>query len=332
MKKTALIALLCLALLLGACAADNMSGADLPGKDTSDSHVISHTDATAQTNPPETSHTHEYASEIVEPTKTEQGHTVYTCSCGYNYFSDYTGISGELEVEKPEYRILFVGNSYTSRNNLAVIFTTIARSEGYTVTVDTVTKGGWTLSQMADVRDAYGAEVDAKLRGQTKYDIIFLQEQSERPASSPSLFYSGVRALAAKIEAAGAKRILYQTWGRKTGHSTLTSKGWTNKGMTILLATAYEKIAEECGMAISAVGSAFYDVYTNHPEIELYDPDLTHPSPAGSYLAALCHYAAVYGKSPVGISTKVGVASDEYRLILQQAAHKAVFGESILAE
>jgi hypothetical protein len=69
------------------------------------------------------------------------------------------------------------------------------------------------------------------------------------------------------------------------------------------------------------------DVYTNHPEIELYHEDKTHPSAAGTYLAALCHYAKLYRKSPIGVSYRFGVENEEEALILQKAAHKAVFGE-----
>lgn len=57
------------------------------------------------------------------------------------------------------------------------------------------------------------------------------------------------------------------------------------------------------GYAVSAVGPAFLDVYTNHPEINLYNADNSHPSVAGSYLAALCHYAAIYGLSPLGLAS-----------------------------
>lgn len=35
-------------------------------------------------------HTHSYTEEVVEPTCTEKGYTVYTCSCGYSYTGDYT--------------------------------------------------------------------------------------------------------------------------------------------------------------------------------------------------------------------------------------------------
>lgn len=104
----------------------------------------------------------------------------------------------------------------------------------------------------------------------------------------------------------------------------------TNESMTQRLVAAYEAIGRECNMPVSAVGSAFYDVYTNHPEIELYNEDLSHPAVAGSYLAALCHYATVFGKSPIGISYTSSVTEPDTVRILQEAAHKAIFGGSIV--
>ncbi len=39
-------------------------------------------------------HTHSYSSSVVSPTCTQQGYTVYTCSCGYSYNGNYTSARG----------------------------------------------------------------------------------------------------------------------------------------------------------------------------------------------------------------------------------------------
>ena len=86
------------------------------------------------------------------------------------------------------------------------------------------------------------------------------------------------------------------------------------------LAQAYRKVGTELGAEISPVGTAFAHVLVAHPEIELYDPDMTHPSLAGSYLAALCHFTAAYGESPLDIPFTAGLEA-QTAAILQQAAH-----------
>ena len=229
-------------------------------------------------------------------------------------------------------RVLFIGNSYTYYNEVWTMLEGIARADGRAVIPDHVTKGGWTLEQMASLDDEFGKQAHEKLTDpDTHYDVVFLQENSVIPAAAPGLFYDAVRSLFQKAKAKGAEVVLYQTWGRKSGADKLEEYGWTNESMTRLLAKSYEAAADECETALSPVGTAFYDVYTHHPEIELYNPDKSHPSATGTYLAALCHYATLYQASPIGNTYAVeGLDADAIR-ILHQAAHDAVFGKSILA-
>lgn len=238
-----------------------------------------------------------------------------------------------MDTKGKQLSVLFIGNSYTYFHELWNRFADVAASCGFEVTVDQVTKGGWTLEKMASLDDEYGRIAHEKLTDRTKdYDIIFLQEQSERPAADPARFFDAVRELVTKIRATEAKTVLYQTWGRKAGAESLEKHGWTNESMTRLLAAAYEAIAAECGVELSPVGSAFFDVYTHHPEIELYTADGSHPSEIGTYLAALCLFATVYQKSPLEVPYTGPVEDAACLRILQQAAHDAVFGGSILTD
>ena len=223
-------------------------------------------------------------------------------------------------------RYLFIGNSYTYVNKLWDVFAEVARGEGYRLTVDHVTKGGYRLCQMNDPENEKGAIVSEKLKDGA-YDVVFLQEQSCAPVSEQESFFEASRSLCERIRAIGARPVFYQTWGRKAGHEILAEFGWTPEGMSRALAESYRAIGEEMKASVSPVGDAFLDVYTNHPEIELYHEDKTHPSAAGTYLAALCHYAKLYRKSPIGVSYRFGVENEEEALILQKAAHKVVFGE-----
>ena len=278
-------------------------------------------------------HVHEWKTEFVEPTLTAQGYTRSVCACGEADVLGYTGLTGEKETEQTmKYRILFIGNSYTYYNGLPMLFEMIAKGQGYSPEVLSVTASAYYLHQFNDPTDEYGKKVEAQLTGEKHFDVVFVQEQTTNPALHPADFYTNVRQLHAKILAQGGSMVLYQTWGRKTGNSVLSKNGWTNETMTYKIGAAYEAIAAELESALSPAGSAFYDVYTNHPEIELYNDDKSHPSPAGSYLAALCHYATVYGKSPIGVSFVSRGISAEEALILQTAAHKAVFGGSIIPE
>ena len=69
----------------------------------------------------------------------------------------------------------------------------------------------------------------------------------------------------------------------------------TSQEMTDSLAAAYDRAGEMFGIPVVHVGKAFVAYRQNHPEEELYDPDLSHPSLAGSCLAAQEILKAIIG-------------------------------------
>ena len=229
-----------------------------------------------------------------------------------------------LEMKKI-YNILLIGNSYTYYNDMPEVFGKIAEGAGYQVNVTAITKGGHKLYQFADPNEQFGATVEKALTGTKKYDYVILQEQSIRPITENAKdLYESVRNLAQRIRAAGASPILYATWGRKSGSSTLETYGWTNESMTWKLAASYRAIGEELDIPVVHVGLAFYDVYTNHSGIELYNSDRSHPSYAGSYLAAAALFEKIFNiKLEKADFTGNLLPADAE--ILCEAAGKAVF-------
>jgi hypothetical protein len=57
-----------------------------------------------------------------------------------------------------------------------------------------------------------------------------------------------------------------------------------------------------------------------HERPNLYDADGSHPSAAGSYLAACVFFRTLFGKSPVGAAVHGGVAPEEGELLQRAAA------------
>ena len=249
-----------------------------------------------------------------------------------NEENEETGENEMLDRGK-SYSILFIGNSYTYYNDMpSALFAPMAEAEGYDVSVDAITKGAHTLAKFADPTDEYGAKVEAALTGDVKYDFVILQEQSVRPAGEDKeAFYAAVRNLAARIRATGAEPVLYATWGRKTGSSTLATYGWTNESMTYRLAAGYEAIGKELSIPVIHAGLAFRDVYTNYGEIELYNPDLSHPSYAGSYLAAAALFGGIFGVKPSETAYKDGLTAQAAEILLA-AAERAVYDTPAIPE
>ena len=238
--------------------------------------------------------------------------------------------TGDTETTK-DVSILFIGNSYTYYNNMpTTIFKGFATQAGYNVTVKAITNGGHTLEKHANPDDTYGAQVEAALTGETKYDYVVIQEQSERPISNPAKFYAAVRNLAERIREHGATPILYSTWGRKTGAPTMP-EGETNESMTWKIAAAYQAIGNELNIAVAHSGLAFYDVYTGDSGIEIYHTDYHHPSYAGSYLSAATLFTKIFDADPTLVNY-VGELTSKDAIILRQAAKKAVFETPAIPE
>lgn len=237
--------------------------------------------------------------------------------------------------DRGELSVLFVGNSYTYYHDMPTqIFSNIAQAAGYEPNVISVTCGGYSLEQHADPQNTYGLKVASYLlpKNINMFDFVVMQEQSQRPAyNNRAPFYDAVRTISAKAQAINAKPILYSTWGRRSDSKDLKSMGLTNESMTWRLAAGYSAIGEELNIPVGHVGLAFYEVYTDNSGIELYDDDATHPSYAGSYLAAMTLFSKMTGIDPTTVDF-VGELTEAEAAVLKQAAKNAVFNTPEIPE
>ncbi len=118
----------------------------------------------------------------------------------------------------------------------------------------------------------------------------------------------------------------YSDTARKHGAMPVFFMSWAyadKPEMTDQLAAAYVKAANDNDAFVVPAGFAFRRSLQLRPDINLYVDDKRHPSLAGTYLGAATVYAAVIGKSPVGLSYTAGLAPDVARH-LQQVAQDAV--------
>ena len=244
-------------------------------------------------------------------------------------------VSTTQPTPKTPLSVLFIGNSYTYYNNMpTMIFEEIAVAAGYEPYVISITCGGHSLYQHADIYNPYGMKVAIQLSPKNiyMYDYVVLQEQSMRPATDDvATFYDAVRDLAARARSIEATPVLYSTWGRRSDSTYLTESGLTNETMTWKLAASYTAIGEELDIPVGYVGLAFYEVYTGDSGIELYDSDATHPSYAGSFLAAMTLFAKMTGVDPTTVDYN-GDLSAENAAVLKQAAKNAVFNTPEIPE
>ena len=88
----------------------------------------------------------------------------------------------------------------------------------------------------------------------------------------------------------------------------------------------YVKLGNDLNALVIPVGLAFAEAYKRDPALVLHkEYDGSHPSRAGTYLAAATVYAALYGRSPVGNKFDAfGEVDPKTRLFLQQVAWDTV--------
>jgi hypothetical protein len=107
-------------------------------------------------------------------------------------------------------KVLFVGNSYTSVNDLPSMVVGLAEvAGGRKIEVDRHFVGGCTLEKHAKDQKA----ID-KIRA-AKWDVVVLQEHSLRPVIDRQAMHEYARLLDAEIRKQGAKTVFYLTWARQ---------------------------------------------------------------------------------------------------------------------
>lgn len=217
-------------------------------------------------------------------------------------------------------RVLFLGNSYTFVNNLPGVFEKVAASLGHPVYTDLVAPGG---ARLAD----HSVSDDVRQRIRTgHWTHVVLQEQSLFPAVEASRqreMYPAVRALVAEIRAANAQPVLLATWGRPHGYPEGGFADYAT--MQAEITRGYRTIAQEQQSVLVPVGDAWAAVTAAHPDIPLWQPDGSHPSVQGTFLAANVLAATLFRAVPRGLGTR-GDVPEVHVYRLQQAAAKAALG------
>lgn len=194
-------------------------------------------------------------------------------------------------------KVLFLGNSFTYFSDLPAMVQWMAEQAGIDLQTDSVTRGGAYLHQFADPADEL-YERWQNLYRKENWDAVVYQDQSFHPVKSPAEFKQAVLDVQALCRP-GQKLVAYQTWAYKDGGDMLAGTGLTYGEMLARMTASYADAAAAVGGIAVPVGQTFAQVYALHPEIELYDPDGYHPSPAGTYLAACLFLSVLTGHSPM---------------------------------
>ena len=268
-------------------------------------------------------------------------------------------------------RVAFVGNSYTYFNDLPGTFTNLSAALHTPVVVEhqQVTPPGSSIFQHGNVSLQMGLDTLAML--QQSWDFVVLQDQSETPGGGRDTDSSlppgvgkalSVAALSSfflpALKSAGARAVLYSTWGRHDGDPPNADYGYgTFLGMNRKTAEGYQyyrnvlargagsgepPLIVPCGRAYeltynlsnasTSPSSLFSCLY--HSNLPASTPRHCildgagkggHPSPLGTYLIACTFAAAIHRQSPIGARWAPAGVSAAERDLMQRIAHQAVF-------
>ena len=230
----------------------------------------------------------------------------------------FISFSSLLGFSQDSISVLMIGNSYTHFNNQNYILNDLTTSLGNYVNVQRKTNGGATFAFHASDPTTY-QEINSN-----NWDYVILQAQSQEPSfpwgqvNSQTLPYAMDIADSIRSNYPCSQTMFYMTWGRENGDPQWDSINTFNK-MNLRLRNAYLRFADSSGGSVSPVGVAWKYVRDNHPNIDLYTNDGSHPSLEGSYLSACTHYASLFQSSPNGASYTAGLDSS-IAAILQNAA------------
>lgn len=175
-------------------------------------------------------------------------------------------------------RMLFVGNSFTARNNLPALLAQLVAAGGKgLVEHELISASGASLRMHLNKGEA------AERLAQAPWDYVALQEQSTLPIKNAARTSENIRDFDALIKEAGAHAVLYMTWARQDAPETQQA-----------LSDVYTQIGNELKATVVPAGLAWQQCLREHPEIVLHDKDKSHPTLAGTYLAACTFYATLF--------------------------------------
>ncbi len=204
------------------------------------------------------------------------------------------------------FKILFIGNSYTYVNHVPNTFKMLGKARGRNITVDMVAPGGYTLE-----RHAKREETIQKIQ-QGGWDVVVLQDQSSTPSCNPQGTLRGTQQLQQEIAKIGA-----QTWFYMTPSHYVVEKADSTAMLEEqdLLNNGYNAAAKLIHGKVSPVGEAFRNNYLKNYTRKLHSPDHSHFNTDGSYLAALVLYCAITNEKAKGLPAPKGVNKNNIKTL-----------------
>ena len=222
----------------------------------------------------------------------------------------------EIEPLTPGgHHVLFIGNSLTYSNDLPGTLAYLATSVG-----DTIRTVSVALPNFAVIDHALGLSNAVDVIKSQSWEFVVLQQGPTTTPVNRDTLIIATKALDPLVKAAGGRTAQFMTWPSSDSPQLFPAVRSTSQA-------AANSVA---GGVFMPAGDAWRAALEEDPTIPLYGPDGYHPSPLGTYLAALVIYEKVTGHDARLLSATAAVggatlgASELTVRFLQRIAHETV--------
>jgi hypothetical protein len=201
-------------------------------------------------------------------------------------------------------RLLFIGNSLTSVNDLPGMITALSKAAGdaHPIETEAVAYPNYALED----HWAQGDAARAIARG--GWSLVVLQQGPSSLAASRADLIDYTRRFAPLIRDVGARPALYGVWPEAARLYAFDA-----------CIESYRAAADSVEGALFPVALAWQTAWGLDATLPLYGSDQFHPSTLGTYLAALVVYAVVRERSPVGLPSTLVVGGAAVQIDSLQA-------------
>ncbi len=144
------------------------------------------------------------------------------------------------------------------------------------------TRGGARLAEQLNPATKLGNKTLKALHDE-KWDYVIVQEMSNGPITSKEKFMTNLSKLCGLIRKNGATPVLFATWAYEKNGKQLKKFGMEYEDMICSMKETFRETVKRTSCLLADVTTAFEQ---QAETVKLYAPDGSHPSEAGSKLAA----------------------------------------------
>jgi hypothetical protein len=183
---------------------------------------------------------------------------------------------------RTDLRVLFIGNSLTAANDLPSMVAALAAAAGAgRLETRTIAPGGYSLEDHWNDGQARRAIADGG------WSFVVLQQGPSALPDSQVLLRQYTRRFNDLIVRSGARTALYMVWPSRERSGDFDG-----------VRMSYAKAAADVNGLLLPAGDAWRAAWRRDKTLALYGADNFHPSPLGSYLAALVIVHRLTGRIP----------------------------------